>query len=155
MNDFLSNKKMAIILSVLRVVFIIIAIVLPLFNAFFIAFFNTSAFKNGIIYVVKEYLKRPNIAAPWRDIFYFYLLRIECLGETWGYYNGVSAILIDGVWFNRKLRPISAMKFVPRILQWPPSFARALQSQQDFRKTWHRNATEFGGKEEKQVNSEI
>ena len=36
MNDFLSNKKMAIILSVLGVVFIIIAIVLPLFNGFFI-----------------------------------------------------------------------------------------------------------------------
>lgn len=27
-------------------------------------FFHTSALKNGIIYVVKEYLKRPNIATP-------------------------------------------------------------------------------------------
>lgn len=47
------------------------------------------------------------------------------------------------------------MKFVPSILQWPPSFAVDTQSQQDLRETWPRNATEVGGKEEKQVNSEI
>lgn len=41
------------------------------------------------------------------------------------------------------------MKFVPRILQWPPSFAVATQSQQDFHETFPCIATEVGGKEEK------
>lgn len=39
---------------------------------------------------------------------------------------------------------MSAMKIDPHILQWPPSFAVA-----------DTIATEVGGKEEKQVNSEI
>ena len=47
------------------------------------------------------------------------------------------------------------MKIDPHILQWPPSFAVATQSQQDLRETWPYIATEVGGKEEKQVNSEI
>lgn len=40
------------------------------------------------------------------------------------------------------------MKFVPRILQWPLQI-QGLQSQQDLRETWPRNATEVGGKERK------
>lgn len=48
---------------------------------------------------------------------------------------------------------MNAMKFVPRILQWPPSFAVATQSQQDLRETWPYIATEVGGKEEKTSKS--
>lgn len=44
---------------------------------------------------------------------------------------------------------------VPPHSQQRPQFAVATQSQQDLRETWPRNATEVGGKEEKQVNSEI
>lgn len=54
-----------------------------------------------------------------------------------------------------KLCPMNAMKICPPMFSLAPESQQPIQSQQDFRETCTYIVTEVGGKEEKQVDSEI